>query len=105
MGAALDGRALGGQPEGVEPGREQDVEALHPLVAGVDVGQREVPPVAQVKIAAGVREHHQGVVLGARRVDLGLVEPVGFPARLPLGLDRLVIEASAGGQVPGADRS
>jgi len=55
MGAALDRRALGGQPERVEAGREQDVEALHPLVARVDVREREIPPVAQVQVATGVR--------------------------------------------------
>ena len=64
MRATLDGRALGGQAERVEAGREQHVEPLHPLVARVNVGKRKVPPVPQMQIAAGVREHDQGVVFG-----------------------------------------
>src|SRR5205823_4637656 len=74
MGAAFDRRALGRQAEGVEPGRKQDIEALHPSVAHMHVGKREVPPVPQMQIATGVRKHYQGVVLGSRgmRTCLGL---------------------------------
>ena len=92
MRAALDGGALGGQPERVEARRKQGGEALHALVAHVHIGQREVPPVAQVQVTAGVRKHHQRVVLGFVGIDLGAVQAIGFPASLPLWLDRGMLE-------------
>ena len=93
MGTTLDRRAFGGQPERVEARREEHVEAVHALVARVNVGQREVPPVPQVQVPARVGEHHQGVVLGARGVHVG-AELWRHPVQLAPTMGEL--EAGAG---------
>src|SRR5690349_1203906 len=92
MRAALDSGPFGGQPERIETRRKEHVEALHALVAHVQVSQRKVPPVPQMEGAAGGGKHDQRVVLGPFRIDLRLVEPVLFPACLPAGFDRLMVE-------------
>ena len=87
MDAVLDRRALGRQAKGVEADGMHDVEALHALEAGEDVGRAVVVPVADVQVARGIGIHDQRVVLLPRVVFLRLVEMVGRPPVLPLGLD------------------
>ena len=86
--ALPDRGVFGRQPEGIEAHRHQDVEAPHPLVAGMGIGHAEVVPMADVDVAGGIGKHDQGVVLGPRRVHLRLIETISFPARLPLWLDQ-----------------
>ena len=58
MGAGLHGVLLGGQPERVEAQRVQHVAAVHPEVAGVDVGGDVAQRVPDVQsLARRVREH------------------------------------------------
>src|SRR5690606_1016322 len=70
----LDGVVLRVNTERVEADRLEDVEALHPLEAAVDVGARESEQVPDVKpLGGGVREHHQ-VVEGTRwTLEIGFV--------------------------------
>ena len=66
--AGLDGELLGGQTEGVEPHRVQDVAALHALEARVHVGPGEPERVADVEPGARrVREHVEHEQLLASR--------------------------------------
>ena len=60
---ALDGGVLGGQTEGIEAHREQDVVALHAHEAGAGVRRGHGVPVADVEVARGVGQHRQRVVL------------------------------------------
>ena len=88
VGAALDGRVLGGEAERVPPDRVQHVEALLAPVARDDVAERVRLRVAHVQVAGRVREHVEHVlarplVVGvARRERLELV-----PDREPVLLD------------------
>ena len=64
----LDGVLLGGQAVGVPAHRVQDVEAVHPLEAGQDVGGGVPFGVADVQPGpAGVGEHVEDVVLRLAR--------------------------------------
>ena len=45
--------------------------------------------MADVEVAAGIRKHGQGIVLGFLGVDNRAIEMIGFPVGLPLGLDLL----------------
>ena len=85
----LDGGVLRGQAEGVVAHGVQHVEAAHAGLAGHGVADGVVAGVAHVQVAGGVREHLEHVLLGLARVLFGLVELVGLPGRLPLGLDGL----------------
>ncbi len=97
--AVLDRVLLGRQAEGVEAHRVQHVAAVHPLVAGVDVGADEAQRVADVQPAAtGVREHVEHVELrpvghpvepvGQQTARVGRLErALGLPPGLPLELD------------------
>ena len=87
MHAVLDGRVLGGQPEGVPAHRVQHVEAAHPLVAGEQVADRVDAHVAHVDAARRVREHLEAVELRPGRVLDGAELPALLPAGLPLGFD------------------
>src|SRR5690606_14975363 len=92
---------LGGQAEGVVAHRVQDVEAQHPLVAGVDVGADVAQRVSDVQPrTAGVGEHVQHVQLGpvGDPVEAGaqvpdrvgrVVRALPLPAVLPRRLDLL----------------
>ena len=84
---ALDRRPFCGQAKSVESHGEHHVIALHAHVAGAGVARRHGVPVADVKIAGGIGQHGQGVVLGARGIDISVVQPVGFPTFLPFGFD------------------
>jgi hypothetical protein len=64
MPAALDGRVLGGQPEGIEPDREEHVVAVHPAEPRQRVARGHDVPVADVQVTRRVRIHRQEVVLG-----------------------------------------
>ena len=97
MDAALDGRVLGGQAEGIEADGEEDVVAVHAQEARARVGRRLDVPVADVQVARGVGVHREQVVVGlAVVVEVGVVEPQLLPASLPVGLD--------GGRVVAVDR-
>ena len=97
--AVADGGVLGGQSEGVEPHREEDVVAAHALQAGVDVGYGEGVPVADVEDAGGIGVHGQGVPLVAGGIVVDPVEVVPLPALAPLLLDygRIVTLGAVGG--------
>ena len=89
MDAVPDGRILGRQAEGVEAHREHHVIALHALVAGARIRRRHRVPMADVQVAARIGQHGQCVMLGPALVDDGAIQLVGFPFRLPLGLQHL----------------
>ena len=96
LGAALDGRVLGGQAEGVPADRVQHVvaavtpEARDHVDVGVALG------VTHVQVARGVREHAEHVLARARVLVAAGAERVGLgPARLPLLLGRVRVVASA----------
>jgi hypothetical protein len=98
MHAALDGRVFGRQAEGVEAHRKQHVVSLHALETRARVRRRHGVPVADVQVAARIRQHGQRVVLGPGRVDRGPVQLVRFPFGLPLLLHaRGVVAALTGG--------
>ena len=81
----LDGVVLGGQAEGVETYREEDVLALHAALARDDVHRGVRPRVADVEpVAGGVRELYEGIKLLAGLVPgHGLVGLVLKPVVLP----------------------
>src|SRR5262249_16938290 len=88
MDAALDGRVLRGQPEGVPAHRVQGLAARHALAPVERVAQDVVAPVPDVQTAARrIRVHVEHVELVARhgRVDGG--DGGLGPAPLPLALD------------------
>jgi len=89
LGAVLDGRVLGGQPEGVEPHGMQHVVAPHARLTSHRVPDGVVARMAHVQVAGGVREHLEDVPLRFCQVLVGLVELVRLPLGLPLGLDCL----------------
>ena len=89
LGVVLDGGVLGRQPEGVEAHGVQHVVAPHARLAGHRVADRVVARVPHVKVARGIREHLEDVLLGLGGVLVGLVELLGLPPGLPLGLDGL----------------
>ena len=120
--ARLDGVLLGGQPEGVEAHRVQDVLAGHPLVAREDVAGDEAQRVADVQTRArGVGEHvldeqlvggvgaaaaERAQVTGQRSDGIGclvgmLVGPGLLPALLELArnLRGVAMSGGAGGGV------
>ncbi len=83
VGAVLDRRVLGGQPEGVPADRVQHVVTLQLQVPGHDVAHHERLGVTHVQVAGGVREHVQHVA-PLRRAVVGRHEGlVGLPERLP----------------------
>ena len=80
----LDGILLGGETEGVVTHRVQDVEALQPFVAAVDVAGNVAQRMAHMQPGpGGVRKHVEHIILGLGGVGLyaeGLaVGPVGLP--------------------------
>ena len=83
----LDGIVLGGQTKGIEAHGEQDVHAVHALLAGNHVHRGIGTGVADVQtIAGGIRELHQTVELGLGGVAVVAGEGFFF---LPLGLPLL----------------
>ena len=87
--AALDRRVLGRQAERVEPDREEDVVALHPLVARGRIRRRHRIPVPDMQLAGRIGQHRQEVEFGARGILLRRVQPDLVPCLLPLGFDVL----------------
>ena len=80
----LDGILLGGETEGVVTHRVQDVEALQPFVAAVDVAGNITQRMAHVQSGpGGVRKHVEHIILGLGGVGLyaeGLaISPIGLP--------------------------
>ena len=107
MDVGLDGGVFSGEAEGVEPHREQHVEAPHAHVTGAGVGGGHGVPVADVQVAAGVGQHGQGVVLGARPVHIGVVYAGFFPMLLPFCFHGAMVVAlrHAGNVTPSRDLS
>ena len=58
----LDGGIFGRQTEGVPAHRLHDIEALHALVARDHIADGVVAHMADMQLAAGVREHRQAVI-------------------------------------------
>ena len=84
MHAALDGRVLGRQAEGVPAHRMQHVVALGAHIAGDDVAHGVVPHMPHMDAPGGVREHLKNVIFRAR-VVLGRAEDAApLPCRLPM---------------------
>ena len=83
MGVVLDRRILGGQAESVPAHGVQDIEALHPLVAGHHIADGVVADMAHVNAARRVGEHLQEIIFGPAGVfacGIGLVvKPVAAP--------------------------
>ena len=82
----LDGGVLGRKAKGVESDGVQDVIAAHAGLSRHGVTDGVVAGVAHVQVARGIREHLQHVLLGLLGALLGLVELLGIPGSLPLGL-------------------
>ena len=80
----LDRVVLGRQAEGVKADREEDVVALHPLLARDDVDRGEGARMAHMQTrGAGVRELDQAVELGLIAAGDGGVRLGDFPVVLP----------------------
>src|SRR5215204_2452286 len=77
------GRVLRWEPEGVEAYREEDPVALHSHESGPGIRRGHRVPMADVKIAARVREHRERVMLRLLRVLVGLVQATLGPPLLP----------------------
>ena len=93
MNLPLDGGVLRRQAEGVEANGVEDVEALHPLVAGQRVGWGLHIPVTNVQVAGWVWPHREQVVAWRGGVgEICGVETERLPVRLParLNLARIV---------------
>ena len=89
MDAGLDRVVLGGEAEGVVAHRVQDAEAVAAVEVGDGVADRVDLQVADVGLAAGVRQHLEHVGLGApaavvRHLPGALVRPDALPAGLDL---------------------
>ena len=96
-----DRRVLGGQPEGIEPDRQEHVLAVHPPEAGERVCRRLDVPVPDVDVARRVRVHRQQVVAVARLLEVRAVQLELLPALLPARFDRArVVALDAGSLVP-----
>ena len=89
MHLVLNGRVLGRKSERIPPKRMDDVEAAQPLHPGDDVADHVVADVPDVRVAGRIREHHEAVELGLRRLRRDLERSALGPALLPLLLDRL----------------
>jgi hypothetical protein len=84
----LDRGVLGGQAEGVEADRLEDVLAVHAVEAAQGVRRRLHVPVPDVQIPRRVVVHREQVVLGLAVVgEVRVVEPELRPALLPARLD------------------
>ncbi len=82
--APLDGGVFRRHAEGVPAHRVEDVESLHPLVAGDDVADRVVPDMADVDPAGGVGEHFEEIIFLPGRIFRDLEDLLLFPVLLPL---------------------
>ena len=91
MDAALEGRVLRRQPEGVPAHGMKDIESPGPLVARNHVAHGVVAHVAHVNAARGVREHLEDVVGRAPAATLSPEQARVFPGGLPFGLDHLCV--------------
>ena len=84
MDMVLDGVVLRGQAEGIEADGEQNVIALHALLAGDDIHSREGAGMTHMQtLTGGIGELNESIELGALvagdgGVGLGLF-PVGLP--------------------------
>ena len=87
--AALEGRVLCRQAEGIPAHGVEHVEAPRPLVARHHVAHGVVAHVAHVDAARGVREHFEHVVGRTPVAPLGPEQTRILPGSLPLGFDRL----------------
>ena len=65
MDAMFDSSVLSRKSEGIETYGMENVITLHPLKASVDIGGSHCIPVADMEVAGGVREHGEGIPLGA----------------------------------------
>ena len=92
MDIALDGRVFRGQAESVKTDGTHHVVSRHAHEARKYVRRREVVPVADVKVARGVRKHHEVVeVFDAGNAVLCLKDASFFPGLLPLFFYRFEI--------------
>ena len=82
--AGLDGRVLSRKAEGVPAEGMEDVEAAQPFRARHHVADDVVADVPDVRVARGVGEHLEAVVLRPRRVFRDLERARGGPLLLPL---------------------
>jgi hypothetical protein len=95
----LDGEVLGRQPEGVIAHRMQDMAPGAPVEVRDGVAERVVLQVADVRLAARIRQHLEHV--GLLDVDVlvaDLPRALARPDLLPLGLDRARVVTSVGHQ-------
>ena len=85
----LDGKVLGGQPEGVIPDGEEDIVAVHPLLSGDDVHSGVGTGVTHVEACTGgIGKLHQAVELGLALDEvLGLIGLFFLPLLLPFLLN------------------
>ena len=84
MDAALDGRVLGRQAEGVPAHGVEHIVALGAHVAGDHVAHRVVPDMAHMDAAGRVWEHFQNIIFRPRIILAGLEDALGVPSRLPV---------------------
>ncbi len=92
MGARLDRRVLGRQPERVPSKRMQHIETAHPLHARHHVADDVVADVSDVRVPRGVRKHLQAIELGPAAVDVHLERLRCRPMLLPLLVELLGFE-------------
>ena len=89
MDVVLDGGILGGQAEGIETHRIEDIAALHAAETGYYVADGIVADVPHVQFAGGIRVHLQHIVFLTGGIGGGLKHLVGAPVFLPLLLNLL----------------
>ena len=80
--AVLDGGVFGRQAKGVPAHGHEHVKALHAQAARDHVVDGVVAHMPHVQLAAGVRQHGAGVVLGAAAVFAHAPGLAGLPVRL-----------------------
>ncbi len=82
--AALDGRVLRRQAEGIPAHGMQHVVALRPLVAGHHVAHGVVAHMAHMDAPGGIGEHLKNVIFRPLVVLAGLEDALRLPGLLPV---------------------
>ena len=87
--AALDGRVLGRQAEGIPAHRMEHPVAAHAGGAGDHIGDHVVAHMAHVEVPRWIGEHREGEEAGATRSLRGAIEALLGPGLLPAAFDQL----------------
>ena len=87
LGIVLDSGVLGGQAKGVKTDGMQHVKATHASLARHGVANGIVARMAHVKVARGVREHLEHVLLGLSRIGIDGKKVLVVPGLHPFFLN------------------